>query len=210
VSLLARISQRSQEPSGISTPVESTQFQFTRPPTGSLRVDTTVLDGASMKQNKSAYPSFASNGILLPAPELITAKSPAPVTAGPDLGRHNLARMEIVGYPTKKTPSSSSNGGNPRHSFNGSDDVNFSPSPPASNHSYTLASGENNQTGPPRNGHVRAGSAGNWGSLSRSSHLSNATYPNGASPAGEIMPNSPWSSTELAVGTSRLHEKAWA
>lgn len=24
------------------------------------------------------------------------------------------------------------------------------------------------------------------------------------------MPNSPWSSTELAVGTSRLHEKAWA
>jgi hypothetical protein len=23
-----------------------------------------------------------------------------PVTAGPDLGRHNLARMEIVGYPT--------------------------------------------------------------------------------------------------------------
>ena len=53
-----------------------------------------------MKQNKSAYPSFASNGILLPAPEHIAAKSPAPVTAGPDLGRHNLARMEIVGYPT--------------------------------------------------------------------------------------------------------------
>ena len=101
VSLLARISQRSQEPSGISTPVDSNNnsFQFTRPPTGSLRVDTTVLDGASMKQNKSAYPSFASNGILLPAPEHITAKSPAPVTAGPDLGRHNLARMEIVGYP---------------------------------------------------------------------------------------------------------------
>ena len=104
VSLLARISQRSQESSGISsTPVDinpSTPFQFTRPPTGSLRVDTSALDGASMKQNKSAYPSFASNGILLPAPEPITAKSPAPVTAGPDLGRHNLARMEIVGYPT--------------------------------------------------------------------------------------------------------------
>jgi tristetraprolin len=163
-----------------------------------------------MKQNKSAYPSFASNGILLPAPEHIAAKSPAPVTAGPDLGRHNLARMEIVGYPTKKAPTPSSNA-NPRHSFNGSEDVNFSPSPPSSNHSYTLASGENNQAGPTRvNGHVRAGSAGNWGSISRSSHLSNATYPNGASPAGEIMPNSPWSSTELAVGTSRLHEKAWA
>jgi len=64
---------------------------------GTLRVDTAV-DVASMKQNKSAYPTFASNGILLPASEHITAKSPAPVTAGPDLGRHNLARMEIVGY----------------------------------------------------------------------------------------------------------------
>ena len=80
--------------------MNASTFQFTRPPTGSLRVDTTALDGASMKQNKSAYPSFASNGILLPAPEHIAAKSPAPVTAGPDLGRHNLARMEIVGYPT--------------------------------------------------------------------------------------------------------------
>lgn len=100
VSLLARISQRSQEPSGTPGDMNASTFQFTRPPTGSLRVDTTALDGASMKQNKSAYPSFASNGILLPAPEHIAAKSPAPVTAGPDLGRHNLARMEIVGYPT--------------------------------------------------------------------------------------------------------------
>jgi len=72
-------------------------FQFTRPPTGTLRVDTTV-DVTSMKQNKSAYPTFASNGILLPNSEHITAKSPVPVTAGPDLGRHNLARMEIVGH----------------------------------------------------------------------------------------------------------------
>lgn len=211
VSLLARISQRSQEPSG--TPVDSSAtFQFTRPPTGSLRVDTTALDGASMKQNKSAYPSFASNGILLPAPDHIAAKSPAPVTAGPDLGRHNLARMEIVGYPTNKKPTTtSSSNANPRHSFNGSEiDVNFSP-PPAPNHSYTLASGEGNQGGQTRvNGHVRSGSAGNWGSFPRSSHLSTAAYPNGASPAGEIMSNSPWSSTELAVGTSRLHEKAWA
>lgn len=105
VSLLTRISQRSQQQdssaNAASTPVDlnsSNGFQFTRPPTGSLRVDTSALEGASIKQNKSAYPSFASNGILLPAPEHISAKSPAPVTAGPDLGRHNLARMEIVGY----------------------------------------------------------------------------------------------------------------
>lgn len=101
MSLLARISsKRTQEPNNLATPVDmgsGNGFQFTRPPTGSLRVDTSALD-ASVKQNKSAYPSFASNGILLPAPEQITAKSPAPVTAGPDLGRHNNSRMEIVGY----------------------------------------------------------------------------------------------------------------
>lgn len=101
-SLLARISaKRTQEgsPNSLATPVDSpSTFQFTRPPTGSLRVDTTVSDGSSMKQNKSAYPTFASNGILMQAPERIRAKSPAPVTAGPDLGRHNSSRLEIVGY----------------------------------------------------------------------------------------------------------------
>ncbi|KAF8168268.1 hypothetical protein B0H34DRAFT_53432 [Crassisporium funariophilum] len=217
VSLLARISQRSQDAvNAAATPIDmnSSNFQFTRPPTGSLRVDTSALDGPSVKQNKSAYPSFASNGILLPAPEHIAAKSPAPVTAGPDLGRHNLARMEIVGYPNKKNNASSTSNSNPRHSFNGSEvDLNFSTSPPTSGHSYALSSTEGNQTGPTRvNGHVRSGSAGNWGSFTRSSHLSTSTsaYPHGSSPAGEIMSNSPWSSTELAVGSSRLHDKAWA
>ncbi|KDR84825.1 hypothetical protein GALMADRAFT_217898 [Galerina marginata CBS 339.88] len=215
VSLLTRISRSQQDSAnGASTPVDvnsTNSFQFTRPPTGSLRVDTTVLDGAPIKQqNKSAYPSFASNGILLPAPEHIAAKSPAPVTAGPDLGRHNLARMEIVGYPNKNSTSSTSNS-NPRHSFNGSEvDLNFSPSPPASGHTYAHNSNDNPQAGPPRvNGHVRAGSAGNWGSISRSSHLSASAYPHGTSAAGEIMSNSPWSSTELALGSSRLHEKTW-
>jgi hypothetical protein len=61
------------------------------------------------------------------------------------------------------------------------------------------------------NGHVRSGSAGNWGGFGRSSNLATSAYPHAASPAGEIMGgSSPWSSTELAVGTSRLHEKAWA
>ena len=80
-------------------PTPTGAFPLTRPPTGSLRVDTTNVE-PSVKQNKSAYPTFASNGILLPAADHGTAKSPAPVTAAPDLGRHNLARMEIVGYPT--------------------------------------------------------------------------------------------------------------
>ncbi|KAF8887974.1 hypothetical protein CPB84DRAFT_1749619 [Gymnopilus junonius] len=219
ISLLSRIQRSQQESStnSTSTPVDansSNGFQFTRPPTGSLRVDTTVLDGVSMKQNKSAYPSFASNGILLPAPEHITAKSPAPVTAGPDLGRHNLARMEIVGYPNhqKKNSTSSTTNSNPRHSFNGSDvDLNFSPSPPASGHAFGHNINDNVQPAPARgNGHVRAGSAGNWGSITRSSHLSTASaYPHATNAAGEIMSNSPWSSTELAVGSTRLHEKNW-
>jgi len=167
---------------------------------------------ASMKQNKSAYPTFASNELLLPASEHITAKSPAPVTAGPDLGRHNLARMEIVGYSQhqKKNSTSSTSNSNARHSFSGPDG-DFSPSPPASGHAYGRESPQPGPSGPPRvNGHVRAGSAGNWGSYTRSSHLSTSAYPHSPSPAGEIMSNSPWSSTELAVGSSRLHEKSWA
>ncbi|KAJ3514606.1 hypothetical protein NLJ89_g2277 [Agrocybe chaxingu] len=226
VSLLTRISQRNQQQetpgSSAATPVDMSStngFPFTRPPTGSLRVDTSALDGASIKQNKSAYPSFASNGILLPATDHIATKSPAPVTAGPDLGRQHLARMEIVGYPNhqKKNSSSSTSNANPRHSFSGSDgDLSFSPSPPATGHSYGLSSAGETSTSQPTptrvNGHVRAGSAGNWASFSRNSHLSTSTsaYPHGPSPAGEIMSNSPWSSTELAVGSSRLHEKAWA
>lgn len=239
VSLLARISQRSQEQANnnvAATPVDmssNNSFQFTRPPTGSLRVDTSALDGPSVsKQNKSAYPSFASNGILLPAPEPIPTKSPAPVTAGPDLGRHNLARMEIVGFPSVRylffffvfqtiidllyflqhqKKNSTSSISNSRHSLNGSEgDLSFSPSPPATGHSYGLSSTENAPNGRV-NGHVRGGSAGNWGSFSRSS-LSNSTsaFSHGPSQAGEIMSNSPWSSTELAVGSSRIHEKAWA
>jgi hypothetical protein len=102
-SLLARISaKRTQEASNsnsASTPVDASPppngFQFNaRPPTGSLRVDTSALDNPAPKQNKSAYPSFASNGLLHHTPEP-TAQSPVPVTAGPDLGR---PRLEIAGY----------------------------------------------------------------------------------------------------------------
>lgn len=107
VSLLARISQRAAAQQEPSTPVDmiaTNGYEFRKPPSGSLRVDTSVTDGPPVKQNKSAYPSFASNGILLPAPDHVTIKSPAPVTAGPDLGRHNNARMEIVGYANVSAP----------------------------------------------------------------------------------------------------------
>lgn len=88
--------------------------------------------------------------------------------------------------------------------MNGSEDLSggFSPS---TGHSYTLGSGEGGASAP--RGHVRAGSAGNWGNFSRS-HLASA-YPHAASPANETM-NSPWSTTELSMGSSRLNDKAWA
>ena len=120
---------------------------------------------------------------------------------------------------------SAATGPNPRHSFSGTDgELAFSPSPPAGAHAFASAHGANAGDsapsapgGPPSsaraNGHVRAGSAGNWGAFARgSSHLASASaYPHAASPAGEIMGGvSPWSSTELAVGSSRLNEKAWA
>ncbi|KAF7437123.1 hypothetical protein PC9H_003957 [Pleurotus ostreatus] len=198
VSLLARLTaKRSQENNNPSTPVEMnppSNLQYSRPPTGSLRVDTTQLDGPSLsKQNKSAYPTFTSNGILMPAGDHSGNKSPAPVTAGPDLGRHNLAsRLEIVGYPHQLRGGikAVSNSSSVRRSLGGSDvDGSFSPSPPISGgqSSFGLASAVEPSTGsshPSRiGGHVRAGSAGNWGV---------------------------WSSSDLAVGSSRLNEKAWA
>ncbi|KAH9487095.1 mRNA decay activator protein ZFP36 [Psilocybe cubensis] len=221
VSLLARISQRNptDPPSNVaSTPVEvnpTNTFQPGRP--NSLRVDTSALEGASIKQNKSAYPSFGvvSHGIVLPNPEHISARSPAPVTAGPDLGRHNLARMEIVGFPNhqkKNSTSSSTSASNPRHSFSGTEG-DFSASPPTSGHAFGSDSPQPGATVPTRvNGHVRAGSAGNWGSISRSNlSTSTSAYPHGSNAAGEIMSsNSPWSTTELSIGATRLHEKNWA
>lgn len=98
VSLLARISAKRTQDSG--TPVDnSSGYQLSRPPTGSLRVDTSSLDAAAKKpQNKSAYPTFASNGVLIPANDNAPLRSPAPVTAGPDFGRQSSDRLEIVGY----------------------------------------------------------------------------------------------------------------
>ncbi|KAG6820770.1 hypothetical protein H0H93_012034 [Arthromyces matolae] len=204
-SLLARISgKRVQEPNNLATPVDSKPFQFGRPPTGSLRVDTSTLD-ASLKQNKSAYPTFASNGIMLPAPERKSQKSPAPVTAGPDLGRHNNARREIVGYNTRSHKTNASTSSSVHQSVNGSEvDLNFSSSPPNAGISYPLSSSE---TSTRPNGHVRAGSAGNWaGFSSRTAHVSQTPFPS----SNDNTANAPWPSNDLAIGSSRLHEKVWA
>jgi hypothetical protein len=224
-SLLARISaKRMDEVSGpnsqnTSTPVDlsppSSGYQFnTRPPTGSLRVDTSVLDSSAMKQNKSAYPTFAGN-VMVSTNEQSTVKSPVPVTAGPDLGRHNNSRLEIVGYnQQQRATKSTSTNPNVRHSFSGTevnlDDFNTPVSTQSS--SFRMSSPDRNVNGvttPRANGHSRSGSAGNWGSFSRNNHIA-APYPQSSGAGGELKANTPWSTSELAVGSSRLHEKAWA
>jgi hypothetical protein len=228
ISLLARISAKRKEDvagpnsqNNTPTPVDASPppsgFQFnSRPPTGSLRVDTSVLDSTGGKQNKSAYPTFASN-VVMPQNDQSSAKSPVPATAGPDLGRHNNSRLEIVGYSQQRVNKPTSTNPNVRHSFNGTevnlDDISI-PSPNVSGQSSSMrmSSPDRHSNGAPApraNGHSRSGSAGNWGSFSRSSHLA-APYPQSSGAGGELNGNSPWSTSELAVGSSRLNEKAWA
>ena len=99
-SLLARISAKRQEP---ATNLKPANLRTTPPSNGlggrpgQLRVDTSVLDPADSKRNKSAFPTFTHNGILVPAKDDGPSMSPGPVTAGPDFGRHTAARLDIVG-----------------------------------------------------------------------------------------------------------------
>ncbi|KAI0343972.1 hypothetical protein BDW22DRAFT_1110352 [Trametopsis cervina] len=196
-SLLARISAKRQEPPSIKpTPTISTT-----PPSaglggrpGALKLNTSMLDNAPSKQNKSAFPTFTHNGILVPAKDDGPAMSPGPVTAGPDFGRHTAARLDIVG--TQRGARKTHDDSNIRHSFNGSDvqlDFNSS-TPTASNQGQFVMSPAEPQ--PPRssriNGHVRSGSAGNWASATnnRASHLT--AYPLSSIPGGELKSNVPW------------------
>jgi hypothetical protein len=103
-SLIARINAKRQDPSGAKpNPTVSTTPPSAGPGgrRGSLRVDISILDGSTNKQqNKSAFPTFTTfthNGILVPAKDEGPAMSPGPVTAGPDFGRHAAARLDIVG-----------------------------------------------------------------------------------------------------------------
>lgn len=101
-SLLARISaKRTQErdinsgTGSVSTTPPSAGFVGGRPE--QLRVNTNVTDVPISKQNKSAYPTLAHNGMFMASGEEGGARSPGPVTAGPDFGRHASSRLDIVG-----------------------------------------------------------------------------------------------------------------
>ncbi|KAI6045070.1 hypothetical protein EDC04DRAFT_195070 [Pisolithus marmoratus] len=204
-SLLARI-QRKNEATPIDVAPPSNSFFNSRPPTGSLRVDTSAINNIS-KQNKSAYPTFASNALMLSHPEQTTIKSPVPLTAGPDFGRHNATRLDIVGLNQRLSKAST----NPsaRHSFNGTDvglDFTSPSTPSATNPVSSFAVSNDRISGSnavPRSNHVRSGSAGNWGSVTRSTNLTaTSAYPQ--SPEDSDVSSAPWSTSELSVGSTRL------
>lgn len=203
-SLLARISaKRNQEVSSngsgsaSSTPPHAA-LPTTRPPMGSLRVDTSVLDplASSAKQNKSAYPTLA-NGMLIQANAPVPIMTHGPVTAGPDFGRHASARLDIVGHNQQRMNKHQS-----RSSFNGSDNgTEHSPvaeSPTILNIPRTSSRAST--------GHTRSGSAGNW-NVSRSSNLaSHTSYPLTSGP--DVKPIAPWL-TDASGGSSRLSSEYW-
>ena len=198
-SLLSRISQHKNDSgSNLATPIDTTSVAAsmynTRPPTGSLRVDTASLTNIA-KQNKSAYPTLASNANALMLNSREPAiHSPVPMTAGPDLGRSTAARLNIVGQNQRINRA---NQANPRHSFNGADiDFEYSSptTPSATNPNSSFGMGSHidrlSTSGTTPRSHVRSGSAGNWGGLPRS-NLSVA------------FPQS-----ELAVGSNRVNNNA--
>ena len=153
-------------------------------------------------------------------------KSPVPLTAGPDLGRHNASRLDIVGYnqvqsmrtlwniathivSLQRLNKASSNNPSARHSFNGTDvDLDFNspstPSAPNQSTSFTMANERVSASNAmPRSSHVRSGSAGNWGNVTRSSTLTGApTFAHSSETNGDA----PWSTSELTVGNGRITE----
>ncbi|EIM83474.1 uncharacterized protein STEHIDRAFT_160055 [Stereum hirsutum FP-91666 SS1] len=223
VSLLARISaKRNQDNTNAAANATPTNTHSndsspngyqsgSRPPTGALRVDTSSLDQPNLKhQNKSAYPSFAANGVLF-ANETSGNRSPGPVTAGPDLGPRS--RPDFASYTqtqSRLNNSTSSSNSNIRHSYTGSNEMN---TPAASGHTSPFpGENANNSTGRV-GGHSRGSSVGNWGGVSRSGHLAAPSPfggPQSANPGAEVQAryNTPWLSPE--VGPSRYAEKGWA
>ncbi|KAH9853060.1 hypothetical protein C2E23DRAFT_125536 [Lenzites betulinus] len=216
-SLLARISaKRTQEnamnsgPNSLSTTPPSAGFQVNGRPE-SLRVNTNLNEAATIsKQNKSAYPTYAHNGVLMQQTEEVTARSPGPVTAGPDFGRHASSRLDIVGSQ-RGGPKTAVNP-SVRHSFNGSEipiDLSTVVTPTAANPSSQQLNAS--PEGPKVSriqGHVRSGSAGNWASATARNNGSLTAYPLSSIPGSELKNTSPWA--EYGVGSSRLAEKNWA
>ncbi|EPQ60982.1 hypothetical protein GLOTRDRAFT_119002 [Gloeophyllum trabeum ATCC 11539] len=201
MSILARISAKRSQEDAISSPMQMTG----RPPLGSLKLDTSSLGANVAKENKSAYPTFPTNGNFMHPNPQANAMSPGPVTAGPDFGRQN-GRSEVLGQPQPRMPKNTQINPNVRHSFNGTEvDLDFNA--PATAHPSAFGMTSSTLAAPRVNGHMRSGSAGNWSSLSRSHLAAPAQYP--GSPNVEMKAGGHWATSEVPIGGSRLSEQSW-
>lgn len=219
VSLLARISAKRTHDASVaspttpvsskdsSTPSQAT-FQHSKPAAGTLRVDTTVLDNNGTKQNKSAFPSFASNAV--------STMSPGPVTAAPDFGRHNsVMRLNVMDvnqasqhskdilirnlfanpsvYNLQRLNSATSPNPAARHSFNGTEaGITVNTSRPVSGGSspFGLASSDGSSSNAATPVHSRSGSASNWGQFTNKAHFAaNPSFSHSSSPGGDMNLN---------------------
>lgn len=237
VSMLQRINagRNQQAQYDASTPiamsaVDGQNYQFQKPATGQLRVDTNVLDNVTAKPTKSAYPTFGNNQLQ--------ALSPGPVTAGPEFGRQNVGIIDmpmnevrlmhlcndVALTVTFAQRMKSAQSANPRHSFNGSEvGVNFNQQQPrnvsggSSSPFGMLGEASSGTQGSGHgHGHSRSGSAGNWGSFSQKQHFAaGSPYAHTPSPGNDLgvvgNGGSPWGSQDFSgAGASRLGERAWA
>lgn len=225
-SLLARITaKRKVEENGATTPTVATMengngtgYQYAhKPPTGALRVDTNVEAPVASKQNKSAYPTFASSSMQ--------ALSPGPVTAGPEFG-HRIGSSG-VGITDSINQRMAGSGPNPnsRHSYTASEaSITFGQQ--ARNVSggstpFSVLSGQTDSPAPSKtpsgHGHSRSGSASNWGSFSqKSTHLGTGSSPYAHTPspgndpmtAGAVSVVLPWAN-DLNTNT-RHNDRTWS
>lgn len=216
-SLLARINaKRKEEESGGITPTTLPTFQFGRPGTAQLRVDTSALEsGAPLKQNKSAFPTYASNQTI-PAVNTESRRASPPATAGPEFGRQ---RLEVLGLGKPN--------GAPSHmrSLSGTDTSTSSlhqSSRSLSGNLTPLASGNTPdsatapaQAGPATaHGHSRSTSGSHWGPTRNQggqqqqqggAHLTAlSAFPRGPNET------SPWAQAATAAPTSRYPDRSWA
>jgi hypothetical protein len=184
---------------------------------GALRVDTSALGSTGSKENKSAYPTFPNGGMILPTNDQ-ASMSPIAVTAHPDFGRNG--RLDLSQNQVSPSLSSArhhtddaiqprlgkgASSPNNRHSFNGTEiGLDLASLASVTTPTTSLAvSPPQTHTAPRTSGHVRAGSAGNWPTTYRSSRLA-APSPYSSVPGNELKTASPWATTELAIGSSRL------
>ncbi|KAH7104298.1 hypothetical protein BKA62DRAFT_502109 [Auriculariales sp. MPI-PUGE-AT-0066] len=211
-SILVRIKAKNSDKDDTLSP----SFQFggaARPAPGGLRVDTSALDGATaVKQNKSAYPTFASNQTI---PNVDSRNEAPPATAGPEFGRQ---RLEVLGL-------SKSTGSNHTRSLSGTDTtLHHARSLSGAGNLTPLAAGNtpDSATAPApvpvpapgsasatSHGHSRSTSGSHWGPTRGGQPPAPQLGALSAFPRNDAEP-SPWAQAATAAPTGRYPNRTWA